>query len=139
MIRIIKWIKRRKTIKRVNRALNIELTDWQIDFIFKNRHYPYAIYSTRANGKTLAHILRICLKTDAKIPEPLIFYRHHLRTHDGEGYLGKLPPTARFLRDNAGEDFRAEQRMRFFVYELKKTYYLLSEVKGIKLRKIEFR
>ena len=130
----IKQIKIRRTVKLVNRALNIKLTDWQIDFIFNNRPYPLQVACTRCNGKTLAHILRVCLKTDVKIPEPIIIDKQRI-------FLPPFPCnyTAKFLHDNAGADYGSgRRRLVFFLIELQKTYCLLSRVKGLKLRDIQF-
>lgn len=126
----VKRIRIRKTVKRVNRALNIELTGWQINYIFYDRLYPAEISTARCNGKTLAHILRVCLKTDVQIAhEPIIIHFRLLSQYE----------TRSFLIRNAGEDRANFNRMRFFLHELRDTYDRLSKVKRLKLRDIQFK
>lgn len=125
LYRIKCLIKRRKTVKKVNRALGIQLTKWQIDFIFENRPYSAEIATKRCNGKTLAHILRICLKNDLPLYEPIIMKRTRADT--------KL-----MLMRYVGEDSATERRMHNFMYELRYIYEKLSAAGDIELRDIRF-
>lgn len=124
----IKNFKIKITVKRVNRALKIKLTDWQIGYIFHGQPYSDEIYNARCNGKTLAHILRICLKTDAKTPEPLEVYIH---SYENESDV--------VIFSLAGEDRKTSHRRDFFKRELYKTYMELKKYPKIKLRNIEFK
>lgn len=123
--RIKHRIKRRKTVKKVNRALGVRLKKWQIDFIFENRPYSAEIATERCNGKTLAYILRICLKNDLPLYEPIFMKRTRADT--------KL-----MLRRYTGEDGATERRMHYFLYELRYIYEKLSAAGGIELRDIRF-
>jgi non-homologous end joining protein Ku len=55
---MLKWLKRKILIYRVNKTLNIKLRKDQIDYIFFDK--PYTLQGRR-NGKTLAYILKILL------------------------------------------------------------------------------
>ena len=48
-----------KNIKIINKALNISLTRWQVDYIFYNVDIPNELNHIRGCGKTTARILRI--------------------------------------------------------------------------------
>ena len=58
---IIQRIKRRILIWRVNRALHIRLTDWQIAKIFEDKPFPEDVRHSRRQGKTTAQILFVLL------------------------------------------------------------------------------
>lgn len=55
---MLKWLKRKFLIWRVNKTLKIKLRKDQIDYIFFGK--PYVLQS-RGSGKTLAYILKILL------------------------------------------------------------------------------
>lgn len=122
--KIFKQIKTRRTIRKINRALGVKLYDWQIAFIFEGRPYSAEIGNGRCNGKTLAHVLRACLKTDVNIPEPIIIRRSY--------------QTDTFVFEWAGEDAKPIMRARFFIHELRDIYNRLQGIRGIKLRDIRF-
>lgn len=112
------------TVKKVNNALKINLTRWQIDFIFYGVTYPQEITKTRANGKTLAHILRIVLKDGhAEVKEPL-----NLATSCTRNLC--------FYDRYIGEDTETKMREMYFVEETKSVYMRLKEAGGIELREI---
>lgn len=52
-------LKVNKNIKIINKALNINLTRWQADYIFYNVDIPNELNHIRGCGKTTARILRI--------------------------------------------------------------------------------
>lgn len=52
-------LKVNKNIKIINKALNINLTRWQADYIFYNVNIPNELNHIRGCGKTTARILRI--------------------------------------------------------------------------------
>ena len=56
--KFIKWLNIKITVLKVNKALNIKLTKFQIDYIFYNKPYKKI---GRRTGKTLAYILKILL------------------------------------------------------------------------------
>ena len=58
---IIQRIKRRILIWRVNRALHIRLTDWQIAKIFDDTPFPEDVQKGQRPGKTTAQILFVLL------------------------------------------------------------------------------
>ena len=55
---MLKWLKRKILIYRVNKTLNIKLRKNQIDYIFFDKPYPF---QDRKSGKTLAYILKFLL------------------------------------------------------------------------------
>lgn len=61
LCRLLEYYRRRKTIKKVNKALGINLRKWQIQYIFKNQSTPMFIELSRRGGKTTAHILFVLL------------------------------------------------------------------------------
>ena len=111
-----------RTIKKVETALGFTLFDWQKAYIFEDKEYGAEIRFARRAGKTLAHILRICLS-------------------GGERIKAKLKPTCsdnnEFL-SYLGEDGVNFQRSKFFICELREVYNKLKEAGGIDLREIEF-
>lgn len=54
-------IKRKYLTFRINRALDIELLDWQISYIFDDDLIPDDIQRERRSGKTTAQILRLLM------------------------------------------------------------------------------
>lgn len=57
----------RKDIKKINKALGFELYDWQVAYIRGDSDY---MPTGRANGKTLAFVLRQLLNFEIRIPAP---------------------------------------------------------------------
>lgn len=118
-------IKRRneQTIRKVERALGLTLYDWQKDFIFYGKRYGYEVSGYRNTGKTLAHILRLCLSDGepivATLTPPVIIKNEFL------GYLG--------------EDGSTIRRSRLFIDELQRIYNTLLAAGNIDLREITFR
>ena len=49
-------------IRKINKALNVHLSKAQIDYIFKG--YNRFIPGERKQGKTTAHIIRLCLRKE---------------------------------------------------------------------------
>lgn len=74
---MIKWIKQKILIWRVNKCLGIKLRKDQIDCIFKNHTYVMG----ERSGKTLTHILKILLN-------PGVYNFKTMRTDEfhGAGY-----------------------------------------------------
>lgn len=111
-----------RTIRKVEKTLGFPLFDWQKDYIFNNKEYGAEIRFARRAGKTLAHILKICLS-------------------DGEPIKAVLKPAClaknEFLH-YLGEDGCTETRSRFFIHELREVYEKLKAAGGIDLREIEF-
>lgn len=74
-MKLIQRIKRKYKVFRVNRALGIELYDWQIDYIFDDAYRGEVFYNGRYAGKTTAGVLRLLLNpkfnhADLCIPSP---------------------------------------------------------------------
>lgn len=113
--------RRQDIINKVNKALNITLYDWQIDFIFDGKVYGRNIYNGRCTGKTLAHCLSLCLSTG----EPIKVNPHPSTTRED-------------IFNYIGEDGITLQRIRFFISELKTIYNILKSAGTISLRELEF-
>ncbi len=137
-MKILKYFKRRRIVKKVNKALMIKLHKWQIDFIFDGKPYSEEVRKERCNGKTLAHILRICLKsTNANV-------QNLQREGENNTKVLHLYTTRRDidnLRAFADDDCKlTNQRMRVFFYDLHDVYAKLISVETMKgeLRDIRF-
>lgn len=122
---LIKWRKKRthtprRIVKRINKALEIKLYEWQINFIFGNGEYKNEYQYGRRNGKTLANALKLCLSSGP----PLIYDKR----------------TGLFLSGNpeaiAKEDAVTRMRYRHFCAEVLRIYKTLDEAGGIPLREI---
>lgn len=116
-----KYFKQKRTVKKINNALNIKLYNWQIDYIFNNGEYHDESRYGRCNGKTLANILKLLFSDGGDIS----FYVQEKAFDDWELY--------RF----AQEDDFTYRRQRFFSEETLRVYKKLSTVKGLKIRKIK--
>lgn len=125
VVGLVKWRKNRKRIprkivKRINKALNIKLYEWQINFIFGDGEYWDEHSHGRANGKTLANALKLCLSSG-----PPLIYDKRLRVFvDGD------------VKEYAKEDAKTRLRYKFFCDEILKTHKALDETGGIPLREI---
>lgn len=131
--KIFRYFKRRKIVKKVNKALMIKLHKWQIDFIFDGKPYSEEVKNERCNGKTTAHILRICLKaTNADIK--------NLLREGNDSYLYIAKSEFEKLKPFAGDDNSANRRMVFFLYYMQDIYNMLVFDKAMKgeLRDIRF-
>lgn len=114
-----------RTVERIENILNIELTTWQIEFIFFNVPYGGIINVSRCQGKTLAHILKLCLTPGEKI-------------NLSKGLRGASDSTKLLLGGAMGEDSCQLTRADVFTHSLEKIYKQLKEAGGIYLREIEF-
>lgn len=122
---LIKWRRKRtrvprRIVKRINKALNIKLYKWQINFIFADGEYQSEYLYGRRNGKSLANALKLCLSSGP----PLIYdNRSDLFITNGiEAY--------------AKEDAQPRIRYRFFCNEVLRIHKALDEAGGIPLREI---
>lgn len=119
---IIKKLKIKRTVAKVNKALDIKLNKWQINYIFNDGRCPD--YYTRRTGKTLANILKtiIIFNKDTK---PIIIDDRSLIEDTKEG-----------AKISSCEDGLWMHRRRIFINELLKTQATLKNVKGLKVREI---
>lgn len=120
----MKWNKNGKydgVIRKINKALSINLYDWQIQYIFYDGNYHSEYHYGRRNGKTLANILKLLLSEGETI---------YIDTRN-------IPKTAKGLIGFLKEDDSPYKRVEFFCTELIAVYYKLEKVKGLKIRKIE--
>ena len=122
---LIKWQRKRtrnyrRIVKRINKALNIKLYEWQIRFIFADGEYQGEYLYGRRNGKTLANALKLILSSEP----PLIYNKH-----SGLFIIGNIETYAK-------EDAQTRIRYRYFCDEVLKIYKTLDEAGGIPLRKI---
>lgn len=106
-------------VKRLDleKALDIKLTKWQKDYIFKGKLYAENIANTRANGKTTAHCLRVCFS---------------------KGNTLYATPSNPEIMSYMGEDVAYLRRRNIFIYELRKIYAKLQNAKIKGLRDIRF-
>lgn len=123
--KLITYIKKRRVVAKVNKALKINLTKWQIAFIFDGIPIPAEIENERCNGKTLAHILRLCLKTNN--PENINLFE---LTRCGDWHVSRFA---------YGADGEYISRIRFFEQWLRDIYIILSKTKGLKIRDMRMR
>ncbi len=118
----------KRIVKKLNRVLNIKLKQWQIDFIFNSAPIPRKVRENRCNGKTLAHILRLCLKaSNIKIKEPI-----YLRVMTDNGVNRMCFPVLEFL----GDDIMPTHRQENFYFELRGMYKKLAATGEFELREI---
>ena len=122
---LVKWQRKRtrnyrRIVKRINKALNIKLYEWQIRFIFADGEYQGEYLYGRRNGKTLANALKLILSSEP----PLIYNKH-----SGLFIIGNIETYAK-------EDAQTRIRYRYFCDEVLKIYKTLDEAGGIPLRKI---
>ena len=110
----------RRIVKRINKALNIKLYEWQIHFIFGDGEYQSEYLYGRRNGKTLANALKLCLSSGS----PLIYDKR-----SGLFITGGIEAYAK-------EDAQTRVRYRYFCDEVLKIYKTLDEAGGIPLREI---
>lgn len=122
---LLKYLKQKRIVKKINKALSISLYDWQIDYIFNGGKYHGECDYGRQNGKTTANILALLLLADGR---PVQIDKNSKLFLNGCLYLYAM---------YGKEDDTSLLRRRFFVNELLKTYHALINVKGLKLRKVE--
>ena len=134
-----------RATRKINRALNIELYDWQKDFIFYNEPIPTEIQNRRCQGKTLAHMIKLCI-ADSSYPseypsefDSIIHLKSYLHNLDGDGYRLYFRHNYEHIQFNLfGEDNVSYRRRVVFCSELKHVYAELHKVKGLKLRTLFF-
>lgn len=117
--RFILWLRRKKIVKRINKALKVKLKKWQIAFIFYGASIPAEIQKERCNGKTLAHILRLCLcayNGGGGDLYDLTFLRR------GRAYVKRIA---------YGEDGESERRAHNFEWMFFEVYASLVKIKRI--------
>lgn len=122
---LVKWQRKRtrnyrRIVKRINKALNIKLYEWQIRFIFADGEYQGEYLYGRRNGKTLANALKLILSSGP----PLIYDKR-----SGLFITGGIEAYAK-------EDAQTRIRYRYFCDEVLKIYKTLDEAGGIPLREI---
>lgn len=122
---LVKWQRKRtrnyrRIVKRINKALNIKLYEWQIHFIFGDGEYRGEYLYGHRNGKTLANALKLILSSGP----PLIYDKR-----SGLFITGSIEAYAK-------EDAQTRIRYRYFCDEVLKIYKALDEAGGIPLRKI---
>ena len=130
-----------RATRKINRALNIKLYDWQKDFIFYNEPIPTEIQNRRCQGKTLAHMIKLCIADSLYTSEidSIIHLKSYLHNLDGDGYRLYFRRNYEHIQFNLfGEDNVSYRRRVNFCSELKHVYAKLLKVKGLKLRTLFF-
>lgn len=112
---------RARVIRKVEKALGFTLYENQKAFIFDGVSFPYG---ERRNGKTTAHILKLCLSKG----DPIYIPTRGLSPRQYPSDFAKC----------LGEDYYPRERAEFFIRETRKIYKKLKQVKGLRLRKLIF-
>ena len=140
IIEIIDKIRRRILMWRVERALGIELFDWQIAKIFDDTPFPDYVQRGRRQGKTTAQILFVLLCPKLKHSPSIVC---------AYGFPPKLyadkPPTLGHMEGYEaariafffGEDGVCVQRRYFFIEEMRSIAEQLHAAK-IKTHRVTF-
>ena len=116
-------IHRRIMVRRINRALGIELFDFQIAKIFDDEPFPDYIQRSRRCGKTTAQILFILLNKKFKNKVVLL----HVDDHGNlQGFRITENQFAVAVARTFGEDGITFRRRDFFAKELLETKKALS-------------
>ena len=128
---LIKLIRVHRTIKKINKALNIELYSWQKDFIFYDKPIPFEIVFDRCRGKSTAQAIKICVSASA-------FKSDTINLMSRVACDQRNPPEfiIRAREMYFGEDGDPMTRRMYFRKLVKNVYNDLSKDKSIKLRKI---
>lgn len=129
--RVLEYYRRRKTVKRVNNALGINLRKWQIQYIFGNQSTPLFTELSRRGGKTTAHILFILLN-------PLMDGIELERVATNPPQQGLMYDPRDYAKVLYGEDGAVMHRQAYFKHELMKTRDKLNAA-GIKTNNITIR
>ena len=117
-------ISRRFTVWRVNRALNIHLTDWQIAKIFDDTPFPEDVRLTRRIGKTTAQILFILLNKKFAGSYARLYVEDVVNTLKYRMLPDQFAASLAYM---FGEDGITLRRRDFFVNELLKVRRTLCE------------
>lgn len=102
MIKHIKnKISRYRLIKKINKALNIELTQAQILYIFEG--CDHFIFGERKQGKTTAHCIRLCIRKEPLFMDHLKYGRYsdmNLHGHYDSWFRNHLLHVREALKSN---------------------------------------
>ena len=121
---LIQKIKRKILIFRVNRALGIELFDWQIAHIFDDVPTPEALDEYRITGKTTAAVLKVLL--NPKYNNSIIGRENPDKYSYGSSpYYATVVRIARIY----GEDGVTLMRRRLFIEKLRDTRRTLKSAR----------
>lgn len=126
---LIKKYRVKRLVKKINKALNIKLSDWQISYIFYSGEYHDELNYGRQNGKTTANILKLLLETPLSFPKynPMIY---DTITHRFDCDL--------FIKHFAMEDAKTLMRLQYFQREPLRIKEELNAI-GIRTVNIVFR
>lgn len=140
LFEIIEKISRRVLIFRIERALGIELFDWQIAKIFDDKPFPEHVQKERRQGKTTAQILFVLLCPKLKQSpslRTLYGFPPVLRvdgvSEDNQLFAGYEAARAAFY---FGEDGVSRHRRLLFLQKLRRIKRRLNRAK-IKTHQIE--
>ena len=112
--------KRKRTIRKINRALGTELYEWQEKYILGESEF---IPSGRVVGRTTAKIIKLCLSSGNPMRVAI------------QDYPDRISPE---LALYIGDDMASWTRAKLYMSKLFDTYVKLSKVRGLKLREIVF-
>lgn len=121
---LIQKIKRKILIFRVNRALGIELFDWQIAHIFDDVPTPEALDEYRITGKTTAAVLKVLLNPK--------YNNSIIGRENPDKYPCESPPyyaTVVRIARIYGEDGVTLMRRRLFIEKLRDTRRTLKSAR----------
>lgn len=114
-----------KTVRAIENTLQINLKEWQIDYIFYDMPIPKEVEFSRTTGKTIANILKLCFSHG---PAITVSFDSNNKTD--------------FMRLGvfAGEDCATFARANLFMKQLMVTYDILKKQKEfVFLREIKFK
>ena len=131
--RFIKWFRIKRTVKKVNKALDIHLQDWQIRYIFRDQATPMFVSVSRGAGQTLTHVLFMLLNPVMDgITLGTINYKSEYSS------IGRRVDLRYMARILFADDHISPPRQLLFLKELDKTRKALDSA-GIKTNKISVR
>lgn len=140
LFEIIEKISRRVMIFRIERALGIELFDWQIAKIFDDAPFPEHVQKGRRQGKTTAQILFVLLCPKLKCSPSL----RMLYGFPPELRVDGVPNDSPFTGYEAaraafyfGEDGVVVHRRMYFIQKMRRINRRLNRAK-IKTHHIEY-
>ena len=123
--RLIYYFKVLFTVRKINKALNIKLYKWQIDFIFYDKPYSAEIENTRQTGKSLARSLKLLFSS-----VPFLDIRRELLLYVniGKNHFSNFDTQ---VIDLAGEDNVSYMRFNRFICDTIKIASILKDA-GVK-------
>ncbi|MCM1322851.1 MAG: hypothetical protein NC218_01560 [Acetobacter sp.] len=122
------FLKRTHYVRKINKALNIKLYKWQIQYIFGKESF---MPNYRASGRTTAHILRLCF---SKGPA-MVFQSRGIQGSPISGF----DQTDYYVTGLDLDNVQYGSYRVWCAHELERIYHILQSKTKLHLRQIEFR